>query len=125
MKTFFTLITATLMVVTLSACTKTSSFVNPGMASAAVSPAQVQVLFSQPETSYVEIGMVTTQSGQSIFHDRSAEGVIERLREEAASIGADAIIVTDMAEGAWEHTGGGKTGFTRGKGQAVAIRYKD
>lgn len=68
--------------------------------------------------------MVTTQTGQTIFHDRSAAGMIEKLKSEAAKLGADAIIVRSANEGTWSLKGGGHAGFDRGNAQAVAIKFK-
>ena len=52
----------------------------------------IEVLYSPPtDREYTELGLVTTQTGQTIFHDRSAEGMIEKLRAEAAALGADAV----------------------------------
>ena len=85
----------------------------------------VLVLYSPPtDREYTEIGLVTTQTGQTIFHDRSAEGMINKLKAEAAKIGADAIIVREANEGTWGLKGGGNTGFDRGNAQAVAIKFK-
>jgi hypothetical protein len=85
----------------------------------------VQVFYSPPsDREYTEIGLVTTQTGQTIFHDRSAAGMIEKLRAKAAEMGADAIIVRSANEGTWGLTGGGNTGFERGNAQAVAIKFK-
>ncbi|WP_218951113.1 hypothetical protein [Desulfoluna butyratoxydans] len=83
-------------------------------------------MFYSPPTDreYVELGLVTTQTGQTIFHDRSAEGMIEKLKEEAAKLGADAVIVRSANEGTWGLKGGGTTGFDRGNAQAVAIKFK-
>ncbi|VFQ46791.1 hypothetical protein MSL71_44670 [Desulfoluna butyratoxydans] len=88
-------------------------------------PGDVIVFYSPPtDREYVELGLVTTQTGQTIFHDRSAEGMIEKLKEEAAKLGADAVIVRSANEGTWGLKGGGTTGFDRGNAQAVAIKFK-
>jgi hypothetical protein len=85
----------------------------------------VQVFYSPPtDRAYSEIGIVTTQTGQTIVHDRSAAGMIKKLQAEAAKLGADAIIVRSVNEGTWGLKGGGSTGFERGNAQAVAIRWK-
>ena len=47
----------------------------------------VQVLYSEPtDRKYTELGLVTTQTGQTIFHDRSAEGMITKLKIEAENL---------------------------------------
>ena len=105
------------------ACTKTSSTTISPESSA--SGGGVKVFYSPPtDREYTEIGLVTTQTGQTIFHDRSAEGMIRKLQDEAARMGADAIIVRSANEGTWGLKGGGNTGFERGNAQAVAIKFK-
>ena len=85
----------------------------------------IQVFYSPPtDREYSEIGLITTQTGQTILHDRSAEGMINRLRKEAAQMGADVIIVRSANEGTWRLKGGGNTGFECGNAQAVAIKFK-
>ena len=102
----------------LSGCSKTSVVTKSG-------DGEVEVLYSPPiERSYSELGLVTTQTGQTIFHDRSTEGMIAKLKEEAARLGADAIIVRSAEPGSWGLKGGGTTGFDRGQAQAIAIEYK-
>ena len=83
----------------LSACVKTTTTTQ---AAADPAAAAVQVLYSPPtDRPYTELGLVSTQTGQTVFHDRSAQGMIAKLQQEAARLGADAIIVRDMKEGAW------------------------
>lgn len=107
----------------LSACVKTTTTpVNPQTSGAA---GAVQVFYSPPtDREYTELGLVTTQTGQTIFHDRSAEGMIKKLQDQAAKMGADAIIVRSANEGTWGLKGGGNAGFERGNAQAVAIKFK-
>ncbi len=104
------------MMAGIMACAKTTS------TPIALSAGAVQVFYSVPTNrEYTELGLVTTQTGQTIFHDRSAQGMIEKLKAEAAKLGADAIIVRSANEGTWGLKGGGNTGFTRGNAQAIAI----
>jgi hypothetical protein len=50
--------------------------------------------------------------------------MINKMKAEAAKMGADAIIVRSANEGTWGAKGGGNTGFERGNAQAVAIKFK-
>ncbi len=107
----------------LTSCVKTTTTnVNPDNSATG----GVQVFHSPPtDREYTELGLVTTQTGQTIFHDRSAQGMINKLKAEAAKMGADAIIVRSANEGTWGLKGGrGNTGFDRGNAQAVAIKFK-
>ena len=106
----------------LTACAKTTTTINPQSSAAS---GGVQVFYSPPtDREYTELGLVTTQTGQTIFHDRSAEGMINTMRVQAAKMGADAIIVRSANEGTWGLKGGGNTGFERGNAQGVAIKFK-
>ena len=107
----------------LAGCVKTTTTTQAAPMDAAA--AAVQVLYSPPtDRPYTELGLVSTQTGQTIFHDRSAQGMIQKLQQEAAKLGADAIIVRGVKEGSWGLKGGGSTGFDRGNADAVAIKFK-
>lgn len=107
----------------LSGCAKTTTTTRSDVVDPAA--AAVQVLYSPPtDRPYTELGLVTTQSGQTVFHDRSAQGMIAKLQQEAAKLGADAIIVRGVKEGSWGLKAGGTTGFDRGDADAVAIKFK-
>lgn len=77
------------------------------------------------DVGYEELGLITTKTGQIIFHDRSATGMIDKIKAEAENLGADAMIVRSVNEGTWGRQGGGNTGFDRGDGQAIAIKYRN
>ncbi len=66
----------------LTSCVKTTTTnVNPDNSATG----GVQVFHSPPtDHEYTELGLVTTQTGQTIFHDRSAQGMINKLKAEAA-----------------------------------------
>jgi len=110
------------MALVIMSCVKTTTTTINAETTAADA---IQVFYSPPtDREYTELGLVTTQTGQTIFHDRSAEGMIEKLRAEAVKMGADAIIVRSTNEGTWGLKGGDTTGIDRGNAQAVAIRFK-
>jgi hypothetical protein len=80
----------------------------------------IHVFYNSPNgREYTELGVVTTQTGQTIFHDRSVEGMINKLKIEAEKMGADAIIIRSAIEGIW-----GINGFDRGKAQGITIKFK-
>ena len=107
----------------LTACVKTTT--TPVNSQNPAAAGGVQVFYSPPtDRAYSELGLVTTQTGQTLFHDRSAEGMIKKLKAEAVKLGADAIIVRSTKEGSWGLKGGGNTGFERGNAEAVAIKFK-
>ena len=111
-----------LALIGLTSCAKTTT---TNVSPESTGTGDVQVFYSPPtDREYTELGLVTTQTGQTIFHDRSAEGMINKLKAEAAKMGADAIIVRSANEGTWGLKGGGNTGFERGNAQAVAIKFK-
>ena len=113
--TQLSLVTLLTIALGFSACEKTTTtHINPQGTAAPKSTAapmtaapvkDVQVFYSMqslpPDRPYKELGLVTTQTGQTIFHDRSAEGMINKLKAEAAKMGADAIIVRSANEGTW------------------------
>ena len=107
----------------LTACVKTTT--TPVNSQNSAVAGGVEVLYSPPtDREYTELGLVTTQTGQTIWHDRSAQGMIKKLQDQAAKMGADAIIVRSANEGTWGLKGGGNTGFERGNAQGVAIKFK-
>ena len=82
------------------------------------------MLYRPPDRPDEELGLVTTQTGQTILHDRSASGMIKKLQAEGLKLGAQAISVRSANEGTWGVKGGGNTGFDRKNVQGVAIKYK-
>jgi len=110
------------IIILTTSCAKTTT---TPINAATYANSAIQVLYSPPTNrQYTELGVVTTQTGQTILHDRSVAGMIEKLKAEAAKMGANAIIVNSVKEGTWGLKGGGNTGFDRGNAQAVAIRFK-
>jgi hypothetical protein len=118
MKVFKIIITVIFAAI-ISACAKTTVISDQAISS-------VEVLYTQPtDRSYKELGLVSTQTGQTIFHDKSNEGMILKLQEKAHELGADAIIVSSLDESTWGFKGDNSTGFDKGKAVAVAIQYND
>jgi hypothetical protein len=90
-----------LIVLTLAACT--TSHVIVGRARAAISAAQVKI-YLQPPARYEEVALVSTSSRSSLAITAQArtDTVVDRLKKEAASLGANGIVlreITDQSSG--------------------------
>ena len=89
----------------------------------AIAPAQVRVYFTPPPGRYVEIALLETASGPFTYGEQNKmDAVMARLRAEAASLGANGVLVQGMANG---YRGGGGVGVdispTQKHAQATAI----
>lgn len=100
---FLLLLLGTLVGCTTGSSTRSSSTVYP-----AVSVAHVEVLTQRPSRSFIEIGVVTGWTNAMA----TPESAIRRMREKAAALGADAILVTNIDKAFYTNT------------QATAIRWK-
>lgn len=70
----------------------------------AIQPEQVQV-YTQPPPRYIEIALLETASGPFTYGEQNkTNAVIANLRREAASLGANGVLLTDTASG---YPGGG------------------
>ena len=91
---------------------------------------QVQVFFSEEsvEREFDVIGRVTAQvTSGTTFTNVSEDSVIRRLRREAASIGAHAIVIASLEDGSvpWAVQGaGGSSSLNRKTAVAAAIRFR-
>ena len=81
----------------LAACT--SSHLLVGQARGAISPDQVQV-YLRPPAQFEEIGLVESSSRASfaITAQARVDKVIERLKKEAALLGANGIVIQNVAD---------------------------
>ncbi|MCA9445412.1 MAG: hypothetical protein KC964_31775 [Candidatus Omnitrophica bacterium] len=128
------------LTVLLVGCSTTSSAIRTGSQTfEATTPASVQVYFSPDQVpgKYEEIGRVSTQKrAQTAWTDVNEEKLIEILKKEAASLGAQAIILQSIVEdenpvssGAmtWNESrgfgGGGSNTFNKKSATAIAIRF--
>jgi hypothetical protein len=86
----------------------------------AIAVEQVQVYFQPPAVPYIEIALLDASSGGFTYGAQNrSDAVIAKLRAEAAKLGANGVIVQDMAEapsgggvgigvgGGSRHVGGG------------------
>jgi hypothetical protein len=100
----------------LAACA--SSHVMIGKARPPISPDQVQIYTRPPTVPYEEIARLETssQGSFSFTAQGKTDAVIKRLKEEAAKLGANGVLlegIGDQASGS-VGTGGGSTSYSRG-----------
>jgi len=100
-----------LAIVTLSGCA--SSYVLVGQARPPISPDQVHIYLHPPAVKYDEIALLDSSSkGSFSFTDQGKTNtVIERLKEEAAKLGANGILLNGVGDQAAGSVG---TGFASG-----------
>jgi hypothetical protein len=100
-----------LLVLTLSACA--TSHVMVGQARPPISPDQVQIYLRPPAAKYVEIALIDSSSRSSLAV--TAQGktnvVMERLKAEAAKLGANGILLGGVGDQAVGTVG---TGYATG-----------
>ncbi len=84
---------------TLGGCTTTSSRVMVGQGRAPIDPASVK-LYLSPPASYEEIAMITADSDNSwtFTQQEKMETVIERLKIEAAAVGANGVLIRGVSD---------------------------
>lgn len=99
------IVTASFLAAVLLAGCATTSHVMLSPARPAIAPAQVRVYFTPPPGRYVEIALLDTASGPFTYGEQNKmDKVMARLRTEAASLGANGVLVQGMANG---YRGGG------------------
>lgn len=70
-----------------------------------IDPSQVRVYYGSPGVPYEEIALLETSSGAFTYGEQNkTDSVMRKLREEAASLGANGILFQGTADG---HGGGG------------------
>jgi len=106
---------AILMIAVLSACSTTQVYQNPGATYAPTGAGQVAVFYSQPSQAYDVLGVVSATRWKPGFTDPSVSDALPQLREAAARLGADAVIVRASRSNNDRHT------VVEGE----AIRYRD
>ena len=92
------------LVLAVAGCASTSK-VMLGAARPAIAPEQVRVYFAPPPGRYEEIALLETSSGGLTYGEQNkTDAVIANLRREAASLGANGVLLTGTAQG---YPGGG------------------
>ena len=109
-------IAAASTVLLLAGCA--SSHILTGTPRPPIDPSQVRVYYGSPGVPYEEIALLETSSGPLTYGEQNkTDSVMRKLREEAASLGANGILFQGTAEG----PGGGGVSVGAGVGVATAI----
>jgi hypothetical protein len=105
-----------------------------GQARPAISPDAVKIYFHPPETKYEEIALLDTSSNGSlaIGAQGKTEVVIRRLKEEAAKLGANGVLLQSMGNqsfgsvstGYGQASGSGHTAYGGGIGFSGNVMHK-
>ena len=101
----------------LAACAATTSHVMTGKARQPIDPSQVKIYSTAPPE-YEEIAVIDASSrlSGSFGEQKKMDAVIERLKKEAASLGANGVLLQSTGS---EHGGGVGTGVGVGTGIGV------
>lgn len=97
----------------LAACA--SSHVLTGTPRAPIDPAQVRIYHGPPPGQYEEIAVLNTSSGAFTYGEQNkVDSVLQKLRREAASLGANGVLFQGTADG--YRSGGVSVGGGLGRG---------
>lgn len=92
------LISTSFLAAALLAGCATTSHVMISPARPAIAPAQVRLYFAPPPGRYVEIALLETSSGPFTYGEQNKmDAVMAKLRAEAASLGANGVLVEGVA----------------------------
>ncbi len=122
----FARVTGALLMAGLGGCAS-SQIVLVGQPRPAISPAQVQIYLQPPESRYREIANLSASSRGSLAVTAAAkmDKVVTRLKEAAASVGANGVLLhgvsdqTAAALGAGVSTDSSRSPYVRGVGTSV------
>jgi len=99
-----------------------SSHVLTGTPRAPIDPAQVRIYHGPPPGQYEEIAILNTSSGALTYGEQNkVNSVLDKLRREAASLGANGVLFQGTADG--DRGGGGVSvggGVGRGGGRSFS-----
>jgi hypothetical protein len=112
-----------LIVVLLSACA--SSHVMIGKARPPITPDSVQIYMQPPAGKYEQIAILNTSSAGSFSFTAQSktDSVIKRLKEQAARLGANGVILQGMGDvaGGSVGVGGGQDSYSRSSAVGVGL----
>jgi len=104
-----------------------TSHVLTGTPRAPIDPAQVRIYHSPPPGGYEEIAVLETSSGAFTYGEQNKmDSVLRKLREEAASLGANGVLFRGTADGHGNSgvsvgAGGGRIGGSSYGGVGVGV----
>jgi hypothetical protein len=115
---------ALLLAVALSGCA-TSEVVVVGETRPAISPDQVQIYLQPPESKYEQIANLAASSGGSLMTSpaHKMDKVIERLKKEAARLGANGILLHGIGDKAAGSVGAGISTETNNPHTAYGLGF--
>ncbi|NZA28636.1 hypothetical protein H0E84_19865 [Luteimonas sp. SJ-92] len=114
-----------LVVLAVAACA--SSHVLTGTPRPPIDPAQVRIYHGPPPGGYEEIAILETSSGAFTYGDQNkTDAILRKLREEAASLGANGVLFQGTADGYGGSgvsvgAGGGRVGGSSFGGAGVGV----
>jgi hypothetical protein len=114
---------ATLAVIAMAGCQ--TSHVLVGQPRTPISPDQVVIYLHPPADKYEEIALLDTSSKNSFSFTAQGKtnAVIERLKKEAASLGANGILLSGVGDQAAGSVGSGIGGATSNGHTALGIGF--
>lgn len=108
-------------------CACATSHVMMGQARPPISPTLVQIYFHPPTTRYEEIAMLDTSSrgGFGFTAQGKTDVVLSRLKEEAAKLGANGVLIQGIGEqpGGSVSTGFGQSSYSGSHASAGGIGF--
>jgi hypothetical protein len=113
---------AGLAAVALSACGSSDSFVITGTTRPPISPADVKI-YSQPPTYFQEIALLNASSSSAFSPggQSSMDKVIQGLKEQAAKLGANGVILQGFSDRETGSLGTGVGGGSASSNSAVGV----
>ncbi|WP_149195288.1 hypothetical protein [Luteimonas suaedae] len=116
-----------LLLVALAAAGCATSHVLTGTPRPPIDPAQVRIYHGPPPGGYEEIAILETASGAFTYGEQNkTDSVLRKLREEAASLGANGVLFQGSADGyggggVSVGAGGGRVGGSSFSGAGVGV----
>ncbi|HWX80045.1 MAG TPA: hypothetical protein VNZ02_08150 [Steroidobacteraceae bacterium] len=109
-------------VLALAACGSSDSFVMVGTARPAISPADVKI-YSHPPPSYEEIALLNASTSHMFTPggQKTIDEVIEKLKEQAAKLGANGVLLEGFSDRQTGSLGTGVGGGSASSNSAVGV----